>query len=66
MWFFYRIDGPHNKTVLAAIHAEMREHDEDCSFNTIRSKIISIPIQVVIIAVYIHRCFGHIQKESVP
>ena len=39
VFFFYRIDGPHNKAVLAAVHAEMREHDEDCSLTTIRSKL---------------------------
>ena len=36
---FYRIVGPHNKAVLAAVHAEIREHDEDCSLTTIRSKL---------------------------
>ena len=38
--YLYRIDGPHNKTVLAAIQAEMREHDENCSLSTIRGNAV--------------------------
>ena len=42
-----RIDGPHNKTVLAAIQAEMHEHDEDCSLSTIRGEVVCMDISIV-------------------
>ena len=35
-----RIDGPHNKVVLATVQAEMLEKSEDCSLSTIRSMIV--------------------------
>ena len=32
----YRIDGPHNRTVTAAVHAEMCEDDEGCNLKTVK------------------------------
>ena len=32
-----RIDGPHNKVVLATVQTEMRERGEECSLITIKS-----------------------------
>lgn len=57
----YRIDDPHNRGVLAAVHAEMCEHDEGCNLKTIKS---NIPAPLT--HDFTTLCFGYLPKEPVP
>ena len=71
LFLLLRIDGPHNKAVLATVQAEMHEKSEDCSLSTIRSMIVcdcvyTISKDIKSICLIYFRCSGYLQKKPLP